>query len=90
MYINTEMGWQSVAPKNVLIGGDILLETPKNHIVCLVTQKSKTRVQNSTIVSQLDKCLKFKSIQDNKNDYRLYKITPEMPSILDIYSVVTL
>ena len=28
------------------------------------------------IVSQLDKCLKFKSIRGDKNDYTLHKITP--------------
>ena len=30
----------------------------------------------SFIVSQLDKCLKFKSIRGDKNDRTLYKITP--------------
>ena len=30
----------------------------------------------STIVSQLSKCLKFKSIRGDKNDSILYKITP--------------
>ena len=44
----------------------------------------------TSIVSQLSKCLKFKSIRGDKNDCILYKITPEMSRILDIYSVVTL
>ena len=30
----------------------------------------------ASIVSQLDKCLKSKSIQGDKNDCTLYKITP--------------
>ena len=30
------------------------------------------------IVSQLDKCLKFKSILGDKNDCTLHKIAPEM------------
>ena len=43
-----------------------------------------------SIVQQLDKCLKFKSILWDKNDSILYKITPQIPQILDIYLVVAL
>ena len=51
----------------------------------------KNDVQMSKpILSQLDKCLKFKSVRGDKNDYALCKITPRNATILDIYSVVTL
>ena len=34
-------------------------------------------VEKVTIVSQLSKCLKFKSIRGDKNDCILYKISPK-------------
>ena len=38
----------------------------------------------ATIMPELDKCLKFKSVQGDKNDCTLFKITLEMPQFLDI------
>ena len=43
-----------------------------------------------TIVSQLDRCLKFKSIWGDKNDCALYKGTPRSAIDLRLYSVVAL
>ena len=37
----------------------------------------------------MDKCVKFKFIWGDRNDNNPYKITPGMPPVLDIYSVVT-
>ena len=48
------------------------------------------QIKKYTVVSQLNKCLKFKSIRRNNNDCILYKITPRNAAILDIYLVVTL
>ena len=43
-----------------------------------------------SVVSQLNKCLKFKSIQGDKDHCTLWKITPQNAMNLEIYPLVAL
>ena len=67
------------------------IKSPNNlHTDCNIKSPEKVSVSILFIVPQLDKCLKFKSVREDKNDCTLYKITNEMPYILDIYPAVAL
>ena len=44
--------------------------------VSKIKAADRANLLHSTIVSQLSKCLKFKSIRGDKNDCILYKLTP--------------
>ena len=72
----------------------------KNYLECIVillwsVGPSRLNVSEFRLVatvSQLDKCLKFRSVRGggDKNDCILYQITPQSEMNLGIYQVLTL
>ena len=52
-HIITEMGRQSFTPKETAIGGDVLLEIPRNHLVQQVAAHSLENLENLELPEKL-------------------------------------